>query len=470
MPVAHRTVTIDDTRLFFREAGEPAAPAVLLLHGFPTSSHMFRTLIPELAGPYHVVAPDLPGFGFSDAPPREAFAYTFDHLAQVIQRFTEVIGLDRYALYVFDYGAPVGLRLAVAHPERVTALISQNGNAYLEGLSDGWNPIQRYWQEPTLDNRAALRAFLQAEATRWQYTHGVAEPERIAPESFTLDQLLLDRPGQEEIQLDLFGDYRTNVALYPRFQEYLRTYRPPTLAVWGANDPFFLPAGAEAFRRDVPDAEVHFIESGHFPLETNVADVARIIRQFLARVLAPVRSQSLISDAPVAAQGSLDQMRQLFGFVPNLAVAMADEPSALTAYLGVLEALGSSALSPLEQQLVMVAASAANEAPYNTAVHAAVATMLGGDREMVQTATEGRPVADAKLEALRRFAEALTVGRGQVPTPVIKRFRAAGYSQAALVAVALGVAAMTFATGVAHLTRPDIDAAFLPASAVAATA
>jgi AhpD family alkylhydroperoxidase len=470
MPVAHRSVDIDDARLFFREAGDPAAPAVLLLHGFPTSSHMFRTLIPELAGLYHVVAPDLPGFGFSHAPPREAFAYTFDHLAQVIQRFTETIGLDRYALYVFDYGAPVGFRLALAHPERVTALISQNGNAYLEGLSEGWNPIQRYWQEPTPENRDALRTFLQAEATRWQYTHGVAEPERIAPESFTLDQFLLERPGQDEIQLDLFGDYRTNVSLYPRFQEYLRTYRPPTLAVWGENDPFFVPAGAAAFRRDVPDAEVHFIQSGHFPLETNVAEVARIIRAFLARVLSPSVPPLDAGAAPLAAQGSLDQMRQLFGFVPNLAVAMADEPSALAAYLGLLHGLGSSALSPLEQQVVMVAASVSNEAAYNVAVHATAAMMLGGDAELVKAAAEGRPVADAKLEALRRLAEALTVGRGQVPTPVIERFRAAGYSQAALVAATLGVAAMAFATGVAHLTRPAIDAAFLPASAVAAAA
>jgi pimeloyl-ACP methyl ester carboxylesterase len=264
MLVAHRSVAVDGTRLFFREAGDPAAATVLLLHGFPTSSHMFRSLIPELAGLYHVVAPDLPGFGFSDAPPRDEFAYTFDHLAHVIERFTEIVGLDRYAMYVFDYGAPIGFRLALAHPERVTALISQNGNAYLEGLSEGWNPIQRYWQDPTPENRAALRAFLQADSTRWQYTHGVGEPEHVAPESFTLDQLFLDRPGQDEIQLDLFGDYRTNVELYPRFQEYLRTHRPPTLAVWGRNDPFFLPAGAEAFRRDVPEAAVHFIDSGHF--------------------------------------------------------------------------------------------------------------------------------------------------------------------------------------------------------------
>jgi pimeloyl-ACP methyl ester carboxylesterase/alkylhydroperoxidase family enzyme len=467
MSVAHRFVSIHGTRLFYRDAGDPAAPTVLLLHGFPTSSHMFRTLIPELAGLYHVVAPDLPGFGFSDAPPRERFAYTFDHLAHTIERFTEALDLDRYVLYVFDYGAPIGFRLALAHPERITALISQNGNAYLEGLSEGWNPIQRYWQEPSPANRDALRQFLGAEATRWQYTHGTAEPERIAPESYTLDQLFLDQPGRDDIQLDLLGDYRTNVALYPRFQAYLRTHRPSTLAVWGENDPFFLPAGAEAFRRDVPDAEVHFIPSGHFPLETHVAQVAGIIRAFLARVLASAPPQDGAPAPPAAAHDALDQMQRLFGFVPNLALCMAAEPSALAAYLAILNGLGSSSLSPLEQQLVMIAASYANEAPYSRAVHAAVARQLGGDAALVEAASEGRPLADPKLEALRLFAEALTVGRGQVRASVVERFRAAGYGQAALVAVALGIAAMSFATAVAHLTRPAIDAAFLPATTVA---
>jgi pimeloyl-ACP methyl ester carboxylesterase len=287
MSVTHRSLSVDGTRVFFREAGDPAAPTVLLLHGFPTSSHMFRTLIPELAGLYHVVAPDLPGFGFSDAPPREAFDYTFDHLATLTERLVETIGLERYALYLFDYGAPIGFRLALAHPERVTALISQNGNAYAEGLSEGWGPLQRYWGDPTPDNRAALRALLQPDTTRWLYTHGVAEPERVAPESFTLDQFFLDRPGQDDIQLDLFLDYRTNVELYPRIQDYLRTHRPPTLAVWGSNDPFFLPAGAEAFRRDVPNAEVHFVPSGHFALETHVQEIGGIMRAFLARALDP---------------------------------------------------------------------------------------------------------------------------------------------------------------------------------------
>ncbi|MBC8122554.1 MAG: alpha/beta hydrolase [Gemmatimonadaceae bacterium] len=277
--------TIDGVRVFYREAGPVDAPAVLLLHGFPTSSHMFRELIPQLADRYRVVAPDLPGFGFSDAPERSSFAYTFDNLARVIERFTEMVGLERYALYIFDYGAPVGLRLAVAHPERVTALISQNGNTYAEGLSDGWNPTQRYWQDPSEANRSALRDFLKPETTKFQYTHGVVDETLVAPESYTLDSALLARPGNDEIQLDLILDYKSNVALYPRFQEYLRTHRPPTLAVWGKNDPFFLPPGAEAFKRDVPDAEVHFFETGHFALETHSREISERIGSFLARVL-----------------------------------------------------------------------------------------------------------------------------------------------------------------------------------------
>jgi pimeloyl-ACP methyl ester carboxylesterase len=272
-------------KVFYREAGDTNSPTVLLLHGFPTSSHMYRELIPALAERYHVVAPDLPGFGYSDAPARAAFAYTFDHLAEVIDRFTEVTGLDRYAIYVFDYGAPVGFRLALRHPERVTAVISQNGNAYLEGLSEGWNPIQAYWKNPSVENRAALRAFLKPEATQWQYTHGVPNPERLSPDTWTLDSALLARAGNDEIQLDLFGDYQSNVALYPEFQKYLRTRRPPLLAVWGRNDPFFLPAGAQAFQRDNPDAEIHLLDAGHFALESHAAEIAALIRDFLARKL-----------------------------------------------------------------------------------------------------------------------------------------------------------------------------------------
>jgi pimeloyl-ACP methyl ester carboxylesterase len=280
----YRMATVDGHRIFYREAGRPDAPAVLLLHGFPTSSHMFRNLIPLLADHFRVVAPDLTGFGFSDAPDRAGFPYTFDRLAEIIDRFTGVVGLERFAVYVFDYGAPVGFRLALAHPERITALISQNGNAYEEGLSEGWNPIQAYWREPTEARRAALREFLAPEATKWQYTHGVADPNLTAPESYTLDSALLARPGNAEIQLDLFLDYASNVALYPRFQAYLRTHRPPVLAVWGRNDPFFLPAGAEAFRRDVPDAEIRFLDTGHFALETHAAEIAAAIVDFLSRV------------------------------------------------------------------------------------------------------------------------------------------------------------------------------------------
>ena len=283
--VRYQTASIDGLEIFYREAGDPAHPAILLLHGFPSSSHMFRDLLPLLADRYRVVAPDLPGFGFSSAPARAGFAYTFDHLAEVIGAFTEAVGLTSYALYVFDYGAPVGFRLAVAHPERITALISQNGNAYEEGLSQGWNPIQKYWEQPTAANREALRALLTPEATREQYTHGVADPARIAPEAPALDSALLARPGQDEIQLDLFGDYQSNVALYPRFQAYFRTHRPPTLAVWGQHDPFFLPAGAEAYRRDNPAAQVQLLDTGHFALETHAAEIADFIRDFLGRVL-----------------------------------------------------------------------------------------------------------------------------------------------------------------------------------------
>jgi pimeloyl-ACP methyl ester carboxylesterase len=281
----YQHAVVDGSKIFYREAGPKTAPAILLLHGFPTSSHMFRDLIPALADRYHVVAPDLPGFGFSDAPDRKQFKYTFENLAKVIDRFTQSISLKRYAIYFFDYGAPVGLRLALAHPERITAIVSQNGNAYEEGLSEGWNPIQKYWKEPTAENRAALRAFLQPETTKWQYTHGVQDEALVAPEAYTLDSALLGRPGNDEIQLDLFLDYASNVALYPKFQEYLRTKRPPLLAVWGKSDPFFLPPGAEAFKRDNPNAEIHFYDTGHFALETHAQEIASTMRDFLARKL-----------------------------------------------------------------------------------------------------------------------------------------------------------------------------------------
>ena len=283
--VRYQYAAVDDSRIFYREAGSKNAPTILLLHGFPTSSHMFRNLIPALSDHYRVIAPDLPGFGFSESPDRSRFSYTFANLAQIIDGFTQSIGLNHYAIYVFNYGAPVGFRLALAHPDRVTAIISQNGNAYEEGLSEGWNPIQKYWKQPTPANRAALREFLNPESTKWQYVHGVQDELLVAPEAYTLDSALLGRPGNDEIQLDLFLDYASNVALYPKFQEYFRTKKPPLLAVWGKNDPFFLPPGAEAFKRDNPAAEVKFLDTGHFALETHGQEISEAIRDFLGRKL-----------------------------------------------------------------------------------------------------------------------------------------------------------------------------------------
>ena len=277
-PIQYRSVDVDDFRIFYREAGAADAPTLLLLHGFPSASHMFRDLIPLLADRYHIIAPDLPGFGKSDLPPR---GYTFDLIADKIDRFTDVVGLDRYAVYVFDYGAPTGFRLAVKHPERITAIISQNGNAYEEGLSDRWNPIRAYWQDPSQGNRDALRAFVKPETTIWQYTHGVSDPTSVSPDGYSLDNFYLARPGADEIQLDLFGDYKSNVALYPTFQKYFRDHKPRFLAVWGKNDPFFLPPGAEAFKRDIPHAVVRFFETGHFALETHAAEIATAIRELL---------------------------------------------------------------------------------------------------------------------------------------------------------------------------------------------
>jgi len=282
----NRRVEVDGLEVFYREAGPADAPVLLLLHGFPSAGHMFRDLIPKLADTYRVIAPDLPGFGQSAMPAREAFSYTFDNLARTIDRFTEVIGLDRFALYVFDYGAPVGWRLAAAHPGRITAIVSQNGNAYEEGLSEGWSPMRKYWREPTPSNRDGLRQFLAPQTTQWQYTHGVADVELVSPDGYTLDNAYLARPGADDIQLDLFLDYASNVALYPAFQAYFREHQPPLLAAWGRNDPFFLPAGAEAFRRDNGNAEVRFFDTGHFALETHSGEIAAAIREFLAKALA----------------------------------------------------------------------------------------------------------------------------------------------------------------------------------------
>jgi pimeloyl-ACP methyl ester carboxylesterase len=276
-------VEADGIRVFYRAAGDPNLPVVLLLHGFPASSFMFRELIPRLAGGYRVIAPDLPGFGFTEVPAERQYIYSFDRLAATVNAFTQALKIRRFALYVFDYGAPTGFRLAMAHPDRVTAIITQNGNAYEEGLADAWGPIRKYWAEPTSENREVLRSnLLTPEGTRWQYTHGVGNPESVPPESYTLDAALLERPGNKDIQLDLFRDYASNLELYPAFHDYFRKVQPPLLAIWGKNDPFFLPAGAEAYRRDMPAARVEFLDTGHFALETHAVEIAATMKEFLA--------------------------------------------------------------------------------------------------------------------------------------------------------------------------------------------
>ena len=287
---AHRTVEVDGLSIFYREAGPRGAPVVLLLHGFPTSSRMFRNLIPALADRFHVVAPDYPGFGGSSMPPLGTFDYTFDRLAQVMERFTERLGLTRYSLYVQDYGAPVGFRLAVRHPERVQALVIQNGNAYDEGLREFWKPLQAYWKDPTGENRSVLAKSLELEATKWQYTHGVRQPERIDPDNWLVDQYLLDRPGSKAIQLQLFYSYGSNPPLYPQWQEYFRRHQPPTLIVWGKNDQIFPAEGAHPYRRDLKDLELHLLDTGHFALEEDGDTIARLMRGFLqARVVSRAR-------------------------------------------------------------------------------------------------------------------------------------------------------------------------------------
>jgi pimeloyl-ACP methyl ester carboxylesterase len=279
---SYRTVAVDGVKIFYREAGDPKRPAVLLLHGFPSSSHMYRDLIPLLADRYHVVAPDLPGFGFSDAPDRAEFKYSFEHVSQVMTRFTELIGLDRYAVYLFDYGAPIGFRMALAHPERIAAIVSQNANVYDEGLPSTFARLKKAYLEPTEANRNELRTALTPLANQRRYLTGVAEADKphVAPESFTLDDALMARPGIADVQLDLLADYWGNVEQYPKYQDYLRTRKPPLLAIWGKNDPTFLPAGAQAFKRDVPQAEVRLLDTGHFALETHVEDIAQAMRAF----------------------------------------------------------------------------------------------------------------------------------------------------------------------------------------------
>jgi pimeloyl-ACP methyl ester carboxylesterase len=287
-------VAADGIRIFYRSAGDTAAPVLLLLHGFPTSSFMFRDLIPRLADRYCIIAPDLPGFGFTEVPEERKYTYSFDALAGTVLAFTEALAFNRYAIYVFDYGAPTGFRLAMSNPERVKAIISQNGNAYEEGLGDAWAPIRKYWSQPSAENSEIIRQnILNLEGTRWQYTHGVANPEAVAPESYTLDAALLERPGNKEIQLDLFLDYASNVRLYPKFQEYFRRTKPPLLAIWGKNDPFFIPAGAKAYQKDIPNAQVQFLDTGHFALETHSVEIAAAMKEFLAGNGLPGRREEL---------------------------------------------------------------------------------------------------------------------------------------------------------------------------------
>lgn len=274
-----------DVNVFYREAGDPAAPVLLMLHGFAGSSFMFRDLIAQLADRYHLIAPDLPAFGFTEAPARGEYAYTFDQLAKTIEQFTEALNLDSYALMVHDYGAPVGWRLALAHPQRVTALISQNGNAYEEGLGEAWAPIQKYWREPTSENRRSLSEFPTPASIKWQYLEGVADQSLVSPDGYTLEGMQVLRPGNADIQLDLLLDYASNVKMYPLFQHYFRQYQPPLLAVWGKNDPFFMAAGAEAWTRDLPEAEIHFYDTGHFALETHAQEIGIDVRDFLDRHL-----------------------------------------------------------------------------------------------------------------------------------------------------------------------------------------
>jgi pimeloyl-ACP methyl ester carboxylesterase len=283
--VTYKTVKIGELDIFYREAGPKDAPVVLLLHGFPTSSQMFRNLIPALADKYHVIAPDYPGFGHSSMPAHDKFTYTFDNLADVVEKFTEKLELKRYALYVQDYGGPVGYRLASKHPDRVTAIVVQNGNAYEEGLdNDFWKPLKAYWKDPkSKEKRDALRGFLKYDATKWQYMHGEKNPELVSPDGAAHDQFLLDRPGNDEIQLDLFLSYGSNPPLYPKWQEYFRKHQPPMLIAWGKNDQIFPAAGAEPYKKDLKNVEFHLIDAGHFALETHGDEIAKLMRAFLAK-------------------------------------------------------------------------------------------------------------------------------------------------------------------------------------------
>lgn len=285
MLVQYKTVNINNINIFYREAGNTSNPTILLLHGFPSSSHMYRNLITKLMDEYHIIAPDYPGFGNSDQPGMDEFEYTFDNLAHVINDFVEKLKLEKFSIYVHDYGAPIGFRIATKHPERIQAIITQNGNAYEEGLQSAWDPIRTYWENPTEENKNNLKALLSEDFTKYQYIDGTRNPDRISPDAWNMDQFVLDRPGNKEIQLALFYDYRNNVKQYPSWQEYFRTYQPPALVAWGKNDLFFGPEGALAFQKDLKDSEVHLLNTGHFPLEEELKTSANLIIQFLGERL-----------------------------------------------------------------------------------------------------------------------------------------------------------------------------------------
>ena len=292
----HRSVNIDGLDIFYREAGSAAAPTILLLHGFPTSSHMFRDLIPRLADRFHLVAPDYPGYGASSMPGLDEFEYSFDNLARVVERFLDKLEIDRYSIYLMDYGAPVGYRVAANRPERVESLIVQNGNAYEEGLREFWNPIKRYWKDKTEQNAQVLRdSLLTLEATKWQYTHGVRNAETIAPDNWFNDQYLLDRPGNKDIQIELFHSYGTNPPLYPEWQAYFRRYQPPTLIAWGKNDYIFPGEGAEPYKRDLQNVDFHLLDTGHFALEEDGEVIANLMRDFLGRNLVGIESEATVA-------------------------------------------------------------------------------------------------------------------------------------------------------------------------------
>ncbi len=285
-PVRYQYADADGVKVFYREAGNPENPVLLLLHGFPSSSHQFRELIPLLADKFHLIAPDLPGFGFTEVPAERDYTYSFDGLANTLIAFVDALNLQRFAMYVFDYGAPTGLRLALHYPQRVSGFISQNGNAYLDGLGDAWEPVQAYWHAPTAENRQVVHdAILNLEGTKWQYLHGVRDPETVAPEGYQLDTLLMERPGNKAIQLDLFLDYANNLKRYPEFQAFFRTHQPPALIIWGEHDPFFIPPGAHAYKRDNPNAVVELLDTGHFALETHVGYIAQRIRDVIGNAI-----------------------------------------------------------------------------------------------------------------------------------------------------------------------------------------